>query len=67
MVKHALLLPLLTTLFILDRVFLVLIWWEDSLRFQQWIYKDELILESIHRVLICLSTISVIQLFTAIW
>lgn len=65
--KYILLFPLLITVFILDRVFLVLIWWKIGHKFQYWLYKDELILESIHRVLIGLLTISVIQLFTAIW
>jgi len=66
-VKYILLFPLLITVFILDRVFLVLTWWETGHKFQYWLYKDELILESIHRVLIGLLSVSVIQLFTAIW
>jgi hypothetical protein len=67
MVRHALLLPFLITLFILDRVFLVFAFWLSSEKFQTWLYKDELILESIHRVLIFLSSLSVIQLFSSLW
>jgi len=66
-VKHVLLFPILITVFILDRVFLVFAIWVSSEKFQTWVYKDELILESMHRVLIFLSSASVIQLFTLLW
>jgi hypothetical protein len=66
-VKHVLLFPILIAVFILDRVFLVFAFWVPSEKFETWLYKDELILESIHRVLIFLSSVSVIQLFTSLW
>lgn len=65
--KHVLLFPLLITVFVLDRVFLVFAFWLPSEKFEAWLYKDELILESIHRVLIFLSSLSVMQLFSSLW
>ena len=65
--KYVLLLPFLMTLFILDRVFLVLVFWKTGYNFNKWVYKDELIIESIHRVLIGLCLLTLIEYAIAIW
>lgn len=44
----------------MDRVFLVLCYWKSSHKFQRWVYKDELILESIYRVLLGLFIVYII-------
>ena len=64
--RYVLLLPLLITLFILDRVFFVLVFWEDSIRFNHWLYKDELIIESIFRVTVGVLTAVLIEYSIAI-
>lgn len=65
-IKDILLLPFMIILFFLDRISLLFIFWENSYKFDKWLYKDEQILISIHRVLLFFSIISFFNLLFAI-
>jgi hypothetical protein len=60
-VRYILLLPFFIALFILDRAFLVLVYWKSVPKFEDWVYKDELILDSIHRVCVGLLVLLVVE------
>jgi hypothetical protein len=66
-VKDILLLPILIALFILDRAFLVLIYWKNAPKFDVWLYKDELIIESIFRVMVGLLVLLLVEYSISIW
>ena len=65
--RYILLLPFFIALFVLDRAFLVLVYWKSVPKFEDWVYKDELIIESMHRVTVGLLVLVLIEYSISIW